>query len=111
MKFWKKLTAQIMFNYRGPRETTQGTRKEMYFMDIGLKADIWNRKGSLGLKVSDVFNTRRYRMETFGDNFVINSEYQRQSQRVYLSFSYKINNYRPKKRERGDVGYGEEGGM
>jgi len=111
MKFWKKLTAQIMFNYRGPRITVQGTRMEMYFMDVGLKMDIWERKGSLGLKVSDVFNSRRFQTETIGDNFVINSEYYRQSQRIYLSFSYKINNYRPKKRKRGDHEYSDEDGM
>jgi len=111
MKFWKKISAQIMFNYRGPRETTQGTREAMYFMDIGLKADIWNRKGSLGLRISDVFNTRKFSMETVGDNFVINSEYQRQSQRVYLSFTYKINNYRPKKRKREEGDYGGDEGM
>ncbi|MBL4577524.1 MAG: TonB-dependent receptor family protein, partial [Flavobacteriales bacterium] len=94
------LQLQIMYNNRGPRVTVQGTRKAINFMDIGLRMDILNKKGSLSLKVSDVFNSRQFIMESYGENFFIETKYRHSSRIVFLNFSYKINRYKPKRRKR-----------
>ncbi len=100
---WKDLNLQAMFNYRGPRVTIQGLRKEMYFIDIGLKKDIFNKKGSLSFKVSDLLNSRKFNMETYGDNFYVETQYFRTTRLFLISFTYKINRYRMKeRRKRGD---------
>jgi len=97
------LNLQAMFNYRGPRVTIQGLRKEMYFIDIGLKKDIFNKKGSLSFKVSDLLNSRKFNMETYGDNFYVETQYFRTTRLFLISFTYKINRYRMKeRRKRGD---------
>jgi outer membrane receptor protein involved in Fe transport len=112
MTIWKDLQLQLMFNYRGPRETTQGTRSEMYFVDAGVKKEVLDTKGSVSIKVRDIFNSRIYEMETFGENFYIHSQYQRSPRMVFLSFSYKINDYRSRKRRnRGENYEMEEMGM
>ena len=112
MTFWKDLQLQWMFNYRGPRETTQGTRSAMYFFDVGIKKEVFDQKGSVSLKVRDVFNSRIYDMETFGPNFYIHSQYQRSPRMVFASFSYKVNDYRSrKKRQRGQNYEMEDMGM
>ena len=101
-----------MFNYRGPRETTQGTRSEMYFVDAGVKKEVLDKKGSVSIKVRDIFNSRVYEMKTFGENFYIHSQYQRSPRMVFLSFSYKINDYRSRKRRDREGNYEmEEMGM
>jgi outer membrane receptor protein involved in Fe transport len=105
MTFWKDLQLQWMFNYRGPRETTQGTRSAMYFFDVGIKKEVLDQRGSVSVKVRDVFNSRIYDMETFGANFYIHSQYQRSPRMVFASFSYKINDYRSRKRRERDQGY------
>jgi len=110
LTLWKKINLQVMFNYRAPRETTQGKRREMYFMDIGLKKDIMSKKGNISFRVSDVFNSRKYVTDTYGDNYYINSTYKHGIRTYYLSFTYKINKYKPK-RQRQDSDYEMEGEM
>ncbi|MEN7548457.1 TonB-dependent receptor [Rapidithrix thailandica] len=108
----KDLNIQMIFNYRAPRETTQGKTKQMAFMDIALSKDILAKKGTLSLKVRDVFATRKYRSETFDDDFFVKSEYQRSTQVVQLGLTYRINQKKRKTdqlRNGGD--FGGEGGM
>lgn len=105
MTVWKNMSIQVMFNYRGPSKTIQGTRQEMYFADIGIKKDILKEKASISFRVSDIFNTRSFVVNTYGDNFYINTLYSRWTRRVYVGFSYKINRYKPKEQERKEYEY------
>ena len=113
MTLWKQLETQIRFNYRAPRATTQGRRKALYMMDLGMSKDIWNKKGTLTLSVRDVFNSRKRRYETFGPTFYQEGEFQWRSRVATLKLNYRINQ---KKRRggrggRGGGGYGGgEGG-
>ncbi|MBW8052080.1 MAG: TonB-dependent receptor, partial [Cytophagales bacterium] len=83
MTVLKDMDIQIMFNYRAPRETTQGMRREIYFIDIGIKKRVLKGKGTISLRLSDVLNSRKYAGETNGPGFYIYSEYKRLSQRIY----------------------------
>ena len=74
---------------------------------MGLKKDILGDKGTLNLKLSDVFNSRQYVMETYGRGVFIETKYQRTTRVIFLSFTYKINHYKVK-RERGNSGYDME---
>ncbi|MBL4754796.1 MAG: TonB-dependent receptor [Flavobacteriales bacterium] len=91
---------QMMFNHRAPRFTAQGSRRAISFMDIGLKKDILKKKGSLTLKMSDVFNTRQFIIETNGPNFFIETKYRQATRAIFLNFTYKINRYKPKRQKR-----------
>lgn len=100
-----KIDMQIMSNYRGPRESPTGRMREMFFMDIGAKKDILKNKGSVTLRVSDPFNTGKFRYENFGPGFKINGSFDRNMQAVYLGFTYRINNFKQEReRNRGDQG-------
>ena len=102
---------QFMFNYRGPRQSPQRERKAFIIADIGFRKEILNRKGNIGLKVSDLFNTRKYVSDYSGPGFNIHSIYRRSVRSVVLDFSYRINSYKSKDRKRSDYGgLGEEGG-
>ena len=93
----KDFQLQVMANYRAPMESIQGTRRAMYFFDAGIKKEILKKKGNIGFRVSDITNTRKYVSDTYGDNFYINSTYRHGVRSYYATFTYKINQYKPKR--------------
>src|SRR5690606_27355672 len=107
MKFWKDAEFQLRFDYRAPQNTTQGRRKAMAGLDFGLSKDLLQKKATLTFNMRDLFNTRKFRNETFGDSFFMESEFQRRPRQVSLSFNYRINQNR--QRQRADRG-GDNGG-
>ena len=104
----KVVDFQAMFNYRAPAKTTQGRREAYSYLDLALTRDVFKDKGTLSLKVSDVFNTRRYRSTSEGENFYIDRQYRRSVTQVILGFTYRLNQ---EKRKGGDrEGRSDEGG-
>lgn len=103
---WKKVDVQASFNYRAPRNTTQGKSKAMYHADLGAAMDILKNNGTLTLSIRDVFNTRRWRNITEGDDFYSEGEFQWRARQVSLTFSYRLNRSKEKEREREGGGEG-----
>ncbi len=98
---------QLALNYRGPMDMPQGTRKAVWSADFGASKDVFEGRGTLTLSVRDVFNTRKWAMESFGENFYSNSEYRWSSTTITLNFNYRIN----QQKKRGGQQPGAEGGM
>ncbi|WPP52830.1 outer membrane beta-barrel family protein [Catalinimonas niigatensis] len=97
--------------YRAPEETTQGRRKAFYAFDLGATREIMQNKATLAFNVRDLFNTRKFRYETFTDSFYESTEFQWGVRQITLSFTYRLNDI--KGRQRGDRergGGGERGG-
>ena len=111
---WNAVQFQQNLNYRAPEETPQGKRKAFYTVDLALSKDIFQGKGSLTLSVSDLLNSRKWRNETFGDNFYSDSEFQWRARQFTFSFSYRLNQRKAPQREREGGGFegggGDEGG-
>jgi outer membrane cobalamin receptor len=99
---------QLMFNYRAPYQTTQGRRNAYSYLDLALTRDVLHDRGTLSLRVSDLFNSRRYGGTTTGENFYIEQEYRRQVRQVTLGFSYRLN--KEKNRGSGEERSGSGGG-
>lgn len=109
----KNVDIQLTGNYRAPSITVggsgrgfhmaggaQGKTQEMYWVDLGARINILNRKGTITLRVSDIFNTQKMKYSSWDTNFYSYNESWRQSRVVFVGFSYRINNYRmrPEKR-------------
>ncbi|GAB4492949.1 MAG: outer membrane beta-barrel family protein [Saprospiraceae bacterium] len=104
----KKIDVQASFNYRAPRVTTQGRAKAMYHADLAASMDILNNNGTLTLSVRDVFNTRRWRSITEGEDFYTDGDFQWRQRQLSLTFSYRLNQQKKQERERdGDGGGGD----
>lgn len=99
MNLWKFLDAQLRFNYRAPRNTTQGRDKSFYFVDLAFSKDILNNKGTLTLSVSDLFNSRRWRYIFEDEAFYSRGDFQWHPRQVTLTFNYRLN--QKKQRQRG----------
>ncbi|MFK7936347.1 MAG: TonB-dependent receptor [Saprospiraceae bacterium] len=104
---WKDMDVQLRFNYRAPRETTQGESKSIYSFDLAASRDILNKKGTLTFSVRDIFNSRRRRYSQFSDDFFREGDFQWRARQFTLTLNYRLN--QKKKRERGGRG-GYEGG-
>ncbi len=91
----KSFDFQLRGNYEAPQKTAQGSRKSLYFVDLAASKDILRNKGTLTLNVSDLFNTRKMRSITEGDNFRNESTFQWRRRQVNLTFNYRINQGKP----------------
>jgi len=87
----KKLNLQASFNYRAPQNSVQGDEKSIYSLDAGFSFDVLKGNGTVTFNASDIFNSRKRRFVSFGDNFVSDSEHQWRARYVRLSFTYRIN--------------------
>jgi outer membrane receptor protein involved in Fe transport len=94
MTFYKNTHFQINARYESPTVESQGTEKEMYRLDFSLKQDFLNKKLSLVLKAGDPFAISKHQSTSFGNNYLINNDFRRESRVYSLTLSYKINNYK-----------------
>ncbi len=114
IKLWKDTEFQTRFWYRAPQNTTQGRQKSMYSFDLGLSTDLLQKKATLTLAVRDLFNTRKWRSETYGNGFFMDRVHQRRAGQTTLSFNYRINQDNKRQRrggDRGDMDGGDGGDM
>ena len=90
LKATKSTSLQITANYMSPRVSPTSKFKGMSGVDVGVKQDLWKGKGSLSLNVSDIFDTRKFRISHFEDYYT--SEYERsfESRVATLTLSYRF---------------------
>ena len=94
-------SAQLSGRYRSPLVMIQGEMKEMYSADLAVRKNVLNNNGTITLRLSDIFNTQRFKMYNYGDNFTLDSERRRNSRMVFVGFTFRINEYeRDRRRER-----------
>jgi hypothetical protein len=102
----KGWNAQVNGFYRSPVIMLQGEMDAMYSASAGVRKNIWNNTGTISLNVSDIFNTMRFSMTNYGDNFNMNMERWRISRVVSLGFTYRINEFdrrNQRRSQRGDT--------
>ena len=92
---------------RGPTVTAQGERDGMWGMNLSVRQDFMDKRFSATLQVRDIFDTMNFRSTSIGENFTSVNLRDRESQIFLFTLSYKINNYRPKRNERGAGGFDE----
>ncbi len=97
---------QTRFFYRGPSETAQSRNKGIFSVDLAFSKDLLKNNGSLALRVSDLFNTRRRQSESFTPTFISDNEFQWRVRSYNLSFTYRFN--QKKQRDRGQRNGGDE---
>ena len=99
----KLLDLQLSANYRSPVVSAQGQRLTQFNVDLAAKHSVFQDKGSLTLRVSDIFNTLQFNFNASGTGFEALTRNKRESRIAYLGFSYRFGNAspapRPKRRE------------
>jgi outer membrane receptor protein involved in Fe transport len=100
MTVWKDLDIQLSGFYRAPQVNIQGRMEQMFSADLGMKKDVLNKRGTVSLRVSDIFNTRQFNFLSYGPEFRSEFENRRQSRIIYLGFTYRINSDNSNERNR-----------
>lgn len=98
----KDYDLQATVFYRAPQETTQGRSLSLASLDLTLARDVFDGKGTLSFRVSDVFNSRKWRWQIDTPEYQFDSEFQWRVRQFMLNFNYRIN--QKKQRGRGDRG-------
>jgi outer membrane receptor protein involved in Fe transport len=88
--FSKNFDVQLRGNYEAPQKTAQGKRKSLSYVDFSMSKDVFKGNGTLNLNVLDVFNSRRLRSITTGNNFYTEAMFQQRRRQVNLTFNYRI---------------------
>ncbi len=87
-----KIDWQTNMNYFGDQKTAQGKFIGIFAMDLGFSKDVLKEKATIAFNISDVFNSRKMKIETLIPGFIDSySERQRSQTQVTLSFTYRLN--------------------
>lgn len=93
---WKDGSIQLIGNYRSPRRSVQEYHQDQYFADISLRQDMLKKKVSVSLRLTDIFNSRKFDNIVYGNGFTIDSRRTHESRVLYLGIQYQINNFKKK---------------
>ncbi|TLU99630.1 outer membrane beta-barrel family protein [Dyadobacter luticola] len=96
---WKSTDVQFRGNYEAPQQTPQGRRKALATLDLAATRDILKGNGTLTLTVVDVFNSRKFRSITVGDNFYANNRSQGRLRQINLTLNYRLHQAKKKPKE------------
>lgn len=114
-KVTDNLSFQLFGMYRGANETIQWTFKPMWMINSGVSLKVFQKKGTISLRVNDLFNTMRFGFEStnfFPSNGVFNWE----SRTAYVGYSHTFGQgdfkaRKLRKRENGEFSSGGGGGF
>jgi ferric enterobactin receptor len=87
----KGFDMQLRANYEAAQKTIQGKRLPLYYFDFSTSKEVFKGQGNLTLNVMDIFNTRKMRNVTEGDNFFSEGNSQFRRRQVNLTLNYRIN--------------------
>ncbi|WP_420601740.1 TonB-dependent receptor domain-containing protein [Flagellimonas sp.] len=85
----KHITAALFGFYSGRQEILQYELKPNYYMNMGLRYNFANGKGSLSINANDVFGTQRFAFETYRTVFQ-EGQFLRDTQQVFFGLSYRL---------------------
>jgi hypothetical protein len=80
---------------------SQGKNKGNYSLDFGLRKSFFNRKLTANLNVRDIFNSRKFRTDTWGANFTQQSESYFNGRVIGVNVSYNFGNGKASHKQKG----------
>jgi len=98
--FKTKTRIQITGFYTGPSVTAQGTSKEFYFLNLAVRQDLFKKKLTITAKVRDILGSMSHSFISETENFYTDSQFSREGQVFSVTLTYKINNYKDKRKSR-----------
>ncbi|MCX6161740.1 MAG: TonB-dependent receptor [Ignavibacteriae bacterium] len=87
---FKLFDLQVAYNFQGPTILAQGRMDPVQSFDMAIKKDILDNRGSIGFRVSDLFNQIKYSSQTSGPGFTQDMTRVRDSRVAFLTFSYRL---------------------
>ncbi|PHI18505.1 TonB-dependent receptor [Lewinellaceae bacterium SD302] len=104
-----EVQSQFTYFYRAPGVTTQGQLNSMQSLDLGFRKPVLNGLGAVTLRVTDLFNQRKFGYSTDIDGLSTVSEFQRESRIVYVGFQYSLRESKGRQKQPRQNGGGDDG--
>ena len=93
-----KIDFQLKGTYNAPQTNAQGKSLGVAVADLAFSKDVLKDKGTIALNASDLFNTRKRRVEVYIPNSLKSySEMQFRERQITLSFTYRFNQSKKEK--------------
>ena len=96
----KNYSLQFFGFLRGPSENAFSKSKAFGFTTAAIQKSIFNQKGNISLRYSDLFNTGKWRSITTRESFRSESEGQWREPSLILTLSYRISEDKSKRKQR-----------
>ena len=111
LKIFSSVDWQTSLSYRAPQKTAVSNRKARISSNTALSKDLMKDKLTLTFKVNDIFETQKWRIESFNENYRSYSESSWRGGRNFeLNLIYRFNqNKNDKKRSNSYENYGDGG--
>jgi hypothetical protein len=95
-------TFQVQGNYRGPIVFPQGELEPYWGINAGIRKNILDEKATISLNISDIFNTRVFRIRNEDRRFVQDRVYNRETRIGTIAFTYRFGGFNDKNGSNGD---------
>lgn len=97
-------TFQVQGNYRGPIVFPQGEIEPYWRINADIRKNIMNDKATISLNISDIFNTRIFRIRNEDNRFVKDRLYNRETRIGTIAFTYRIGGFNDDRNSRNGDG-------
>ena len=97
LKLWYEVEASISLYFTPRTESKRYFRNQTSYLYAFFSRSFLNKKLKISLYISDILNSNRYDVQTFGTDYYSHSNSVMQNSRnVSIGFTYMINNYKPR---------------
>jgi hypothetical protein len=86
---WKKSILQVSGNYQSPTYSPMIKNYGQYYVDASFKQDFLNKKISLSVRFTDIFQTQKRNYDLIGSNFNVTSRFYRDSRAIYFGIIFR----------------------
>ena len=112
LKLFSSVDWQTSLRYRAPQKTAVSERKASIYSNTAFSKDLLKDKITLSFKVNDIFETGKWRIESFNENYRSYSESNwRGGRTLELNLIYRFNQKKKETRNSGDYNDYSEGGF
>jgi outer membrane receptor protein involved in Fe transport len=88
----KTVSAELSGFYRTPSLYGFIRQDPRYKLDVGIRKNLWNKKASVRLKVSDIFNTNRFQGKAIYGDVDVRISNRFESRTAFITFNYIFGN-------------------
>ncbi|WP_114748172.1 TonB-dependent receptor domain-containing protein [Pleomorphovibrio marinus] len=103
-------TLQVQGNYRGPIVFPQGELEPFWGINAGIRKNLFNDNATITLNVSDIFNTRIFRIRNDDQRFVQDRMFNRETRIGTIAFTWRFGGFRDRngRDDRGDRDFDDD---
>jgi len=99
-KPYAKTEMTLLLNYNSPIALPQFNLSKIYYADFGIKHHFLSNKLAMSLTLTDIFNTRKWIIQSDNSIFKLHNDSKTNSRILWLGLTYNINSFKPSKSQK-----------